>query len=148
MSRGKGTDQRWLLFVEAFTGVAAGDQGEAARLAGFKGKTKDALSETGRRLLKRPEIQALIAEKQKANPLVKDGDALRKFWSDIVDGHVIVEVKGGRKVKNTPPIKERVRASEMLAKAQGLFIKKVEVEHKGQVRVIAEIPDNGRGDGG
>lgn len=145
MSRGKGTEQRWLLFVEAFCGVAAGDQGKAAKLAGFTG-TKDSLSETGRRLLKKPEVQALIAEKQKANPLVKDGDALRKFWSDVVDGVVFNETKGGRKVKNTAPIKERIRASEMLAKASGMFIMKVEVEHTGRIIFTAELPRNGRDD--
>lgn len=144
MTKGAGHDARWALFAEAFAGVAAGDQGEAARLAGFKGKTAAALSETGRRLLKRPEVQALIEAKAKANPLINDGDDLRKFWSDVVDGKVMVEVKNGRKFKNTPALKERIKASELLGKAQGLFIKKVEVNHGGTVKVEAVIPGNGR----
>ena len=144
MTKGKGTDARWALFAEAFTGVAAGDQGKAARLAGFQGKTDAALSETGRRLLKRPEVQALIEAKAKANPLIKDGDALRKFWSDIVEGTPIQEVKNGRKRKSSPAIKERLKASELLGKASGMFIKKVEVTHGGVVKVVAELPGNDR----
>lgn len=146
MSKGKATEERWRLFVEAFCGVAAGDQARAAELAGFKGKTRDALSETGRRLLQRPEVQTLIEEKRKANPLVKDGDALRAFWSSVVDGGVVVEVKNGRKRKNSPAMKERLKASELLGKAQGLFIKKVEAKVTAEV-VFVELPANGR-DGG
>ena len=139
--------EQWKRFAEAYAGVAAGDQGEAARIAGFKGRTPESLSEIGRRTLKRPEVQAHLEELAKASPLVKDGEALRAFWSSVVEGKTFTEVKAGRKVKNTPPMKERIKASELLAKASGMFIKKVEVEHSGRVSFVAELPSNGRDDG-
>ncbi len=148
MTKGKATEEMERLFVEAFMGVAAGDQGEAARLAGSKAKSKASLSEAGRRLLKRASVQALIAEKRKDLPLVKDGDALREFWSSVVEGAVVEETKNGRKRKNSPPIKERLKASELLGKALGLFVKKVDVKVSGEVRMIAELPENGRDGGG
>lgn len=139
--------ERYRKFVEAFCGVAAGDQAESARLAGYEGKDTASLSETGRKLLRRKDVQEMIAAKAAADPLVMQGDDLRRLWSTIARGDVVVEVRNGRKIKNTPPIKERVRASEMLAKALGMFIKKVEVEHTGRVAFVAELPPNGRDDG-
>jgi hypothetical protein len=146
MSRGRVTDEMERRFVDAFTGPAAGDQGVAARLAGSKARTARALSEVGRRLLLRPSVQALLAAKRDDSSIVKDGKALREYWSRVIDGEVFEEIVNGKKRRSSALIKDRIRASELLAKSQGMFVRKVDVNHTGVVTIEHEavLPDNGR----
>lgn len=140
----RGDEQRWQKFADAFTGVAAGNYSEAARAAGYRGNDRS-LRESARRLLKRPEVQAMIKAKQAADPLVKDGEALRRFWSDVIEGKEFVEVANGKKRKYSASMRERIKASELLAKAQGMFIDRHEHEHMGAVEIVTvQMPANGR----
>lgn len=125
-------------------GAAAGDQGAAARMAGYEG-TDDSMSERGRRLLRRPDVQAMLAARRAECPLVATREELQEAWSRTVRWEGVSVGKGKKKLY--PNYKEWLRAGELLGKSLGIFVEKKEIEHKGGVRIIAELPGNGRDDG-
>jgi hypothetical protein len=57
------TVRKWELFAEAY--VLSGNGAEAAHAAGYKGKNNATLAVAGSRLLKKPEVKAMIAEIRK-----------------------------------------------------------------------------------
>jgi phage terminase small subunit len=99
------TDKQ-LRFVELYAGNAS----EAAKLAGYSHPRM-----AGKRCLKDEYICTLIADKRKAEikPHIKDRQARQKFWSDFMDN----EEKDD---------KDRLKASELLARSEGDFLDRVE----------------------
>lgn len=108
--------RRW---VEAYQGAAAGNATEAARLAGYKGNDKT-LGQVGAENLKKPVILEALEERAKNDPLVADRERLQQFWTSVMLGH---QDPGAE-------LKDRLKASELLAKSQGLFVHRV--EHSGK----------------
>ena len=108
--------RRW---VEAFRGVAAGNATEASRLAGYKGNDKT-LAQVGAENLRKPGILSALAQASKDDPKVANAGRLQRFWTKVMLGD---EDPGAE-------LKDRLRASELLAKSQGLFVHKV--EHTGK----------------
>jgi phage terminase small subunit len=98
-------------FVAAYDGNAA----DAARKAGYSG-TDQALGVTGYRLLKNPQIKAAIAgrESKKTGGLIATREKRQAFWSAMMED---VEASAS----------DRLRASELLGKAGGDFLTRVEV---------------------
>ena len=107
----KQLSDKQLRFVELYNGNAT----DAATLAGYK-YPKDA----GSRALKNVEICRLIQERraQEIKPDIMNRQELQKFWSDMAKD---TEMK---------PL-ERLKASEHLAKSEGLFLEKT--EHSGNM---------------
>ncbi len=95
-------------FIEAYSGNAT----EAALIAGYSKKTAYAI---GQENLKKPEIQNAI--KQRENEVISELIAVRderlQFWTKIMRDDL-------------QDMKDRLRASELLGKASGDFIDKVE----------------------
>jgi len=120
-------------FCEAYVGEARGNATEAARLAGYKGTTK-ALTVVGSRNLGKPSIVQHItelAEKLREASGALTPEEIHELWGDIArDGN--------------QSTKDRLRASELAAKSQGMFLERLEVDVSGQVDVVAYIPSNGR----
>ena len=102
----KQLSDKQLRFIELYAGNAT----EAAKLAGYAHPEVQ-----GKRLLKNVPICSLIAEKRKAEikPHIKDRQARQKFWSDFMDN----EEKDD---------KDRLKASELLARSEGDFLDRVE----------------------
>jgi hypothetical protein len=138
------------LFVDAFVG----DPGEAARIAGYAG-TPSQLKHKGNELLKDPLIVEALQERQKymltSQTAIADRDKIFGFWSNIMDNkdpNAFDEVDqyGVPRPKENIPLQHRLKASEMLAKGQGLFIDRVELEGKITVSDIVrksfELPDD------
>lgn len=107
-------------FVEAYMGVARGNATEAARLAGYSGGD-NALGVRGSELLRNSKVMRAIAERTKSDPLVLGREELQQFWSRVLTAK---ELDAG----DEPAMKERLRASELLARSQGVFVDRVEVE--------------------
>jgi phage terminase small subunit len=101
-------------FVEAY----AGNGTEAARQAGYSGSDAT-LAQTAYELLRKPEIKSQIdARQQRAvSSLVAAREERQAMWTATM-----------RDV--TLPIRDRLRASELLGKSEGDFIDKVEVSGK------------------
>jgi hypothetical protein len=127
MSRSIDKERVWK-FVEAYVGMAKGNQAEAARIAGYKGDKKQ-LSETGRRLLKNPDVQKALEQRRSASPLVLTKEELQKFWSDIINDTKEETVN-------------RLRASQLLGKALGMFTDRQTAPPTTEVHIY--LPDNGR----
>ena len=96
-------------FVEAFSGNASA----AARAAGYSEKT--AYSQ-GERLLRNVEILTAIQEREnrQLSALVATRSERQSFWSRVMRDEA-------------EQMRDRLRASELLAKASGDFLERVEL---------------------
>jgi phage terminase small subunit len=143
-------EQRLRTFVEVFTSTA--NASEAARAAGYRGSAK-VVSESARKLLKRADVQAMIAQVNAVATAARAASREERqlFWTRVMTGEpidvdiIIPETGAVRKAKARPPLAARLKASELLGKSEGDFIKRVDVQHSGRVIVNVELPDNGRG---
>jgi len=128
------------LFVDAFVGCPI----EACRIAGYSGNDA-ALRRRGEELLQNPLVIEAMRERQKymikSQAAVADRDEIFSFWTDIMknkDAHAFEEKDsyGVPKPKENIAIQHRLKASEMLAKGQGLFVDKLEIDGKVTVSEI------------
>ena len=101
-------------FVSAYVGEAKGNATQAAKLAGYSGNS-DTLRMTGSKTVAKAYIQAAIRKIVENDPLVKNRAQRRQWWSEVIDA-------------KENDLSHRLRASELLAKASGDFIQRVELE--------------------
>jgi len=99
-------------FIELFNGNAT----EAARAAGYSPKNAGKI---GGQLLSNPRIASAIFNREKTRRAadIADREERQKFWTAVFrDEH--------------RPMKDRLRASELLAKSEGDFIDRTEISGK------------------
>ena len=108
-------------FIEAYTGNAT----VAAKLAGYSEATAYSI---GQRLLKQPEVASAIQarEAERTSDEVANREARLKFWTSVM-------------YDVTHSIRDRLRASELLAKAEGDFLDRVEVESQKNLDLTAQV---------
>src|SRR5687768_7613004 len=104
-------------FVESYMGEAAGNATKAAIRAGYSRSTA---RKQGSRLLTKGNIRAAIEERTNDRPEVWDRERRQSFWTEIASDESI-------------PVRERLKASELLARSQGDFVEKR----------LLELRDNG-----
>ena len=108
-------------FIQHYTGNAT----EAALKAGYN---QDSAYSQGQRLLKNVEIQKALREREakRFNPAIATREKRFEFWTRIM---------------NDPDeqTKDRLKASELLGKAEGDFLERVEVEHSGSLDIRGEV---------
>lgn len=134
------------LFVEAFTGEAAGEALRAAKIAGFKDPANAAV-----RLMREPGVTQAI-ERARAEIVAAAGQAglapimdraeRHAMWSRWARGERIRQVLLGVEVELPPPAALQLEASKLLGKAQGDFVERHEHKHVAEIKIV--IPDNGR----
>lgn len=95
-------------------GVSAGNATDAAKRAGYSARTAYS---AGSRLLKDVEVQRAIKIRVDRDPTIATREHRQQFWSDVMNGV--------GKFKKTP-MKERLKASELLGKSQADFIERHE----------------------
>ena len=102
-------------FIELFDGNGT----KAAKEAGYSGNDV-ALANTARNLLRNTEIAAAIRERQnkKINPLIATREERQAFWTSIMKDPAFEP-------------RDRLKASELLAKSEGDFIERI--EHSGKI---------------
>lgn len=108
-------------FVEFYTGNAT----EAAIKAGY---SKDTARSIGQENLTKPDIIAAIKEREtkRLNRVIAGRERLLELWTQIME--------------DTDEItKDRLKASELLGKAQGVFLERVEVDHSGNIDLTAAV---------
>ena len=116
------------LFVEAYTGEARGNATQAARLAGYRGNDKT-LAQVGKENLRKPTIANAI------KPRLED------LVGTVVLGRVELQSLWTKWALDESATKnERVRATELLARSQGLFIEKREVTKTGATKPKRKPP--------
>lgn len=108
-------------FVEFYTGNAT----EAAIKAGY---SKDTARSIGQNLLTKVDIQQAIKEREskRLNPAIAKRERLLEFWTQTMEDQEVY-------------MKERLKASELLGKAQGVFLERVEVDHSGNIDLTAAV---------
>jgi phage terminase small subunit len=111
-------NQRQIAFCEAY--LVSGNAAQAARTAGYSEKTARS---TGQRLLTFADIRKYL--EQRNEEIKKDNTAdigeIREFWSSAMRNE-------GEKMK------DRIRASELLAKTYGAFIDRLETTDTQSIR--------------
>ena len=108
--------------------IQTGNATEAAIKAGYSKKTA---KETGYENLTKPHLQQYIAEKQKEleSNRMADMTEVREFWTEAM-----------RNAENT--MKDRLKASEMIARTSGAFLDKVEMQTTGEQTITVTIVDD------
>ncbi|MEQ1896773.1 MAG: terminase small subunit [Vicinamibacterales bacterium] len=112
-------------FVEAYLGDAAGNATKAAELAGYSATSARRI---GTRLSSKDHIQQAIDVRAQRDPAVWTRQQRQQFWTRIA---------------NDPetPIRERLKASELLGRSQGDFIERrlLRLEGNGGRRSLEDI---------
>lgn len=108
--------------------IQTGNATEAAIKAGYSKKTA---KETGYENLTKPHLQQYIAEKQKEleSSRMADMEEVREFWTETM-----------RNKENA--MKDRLKASEMIARTSGAFLDKVEMQTTGEQTITVTIVDD------
>lgn len=116
--------QAWIDFYKQGKTAA-----EAARLAGYKG---DNLNVIGAQNL--TKLSNYIAERDKLleTPRIADMEEINEFWTSVMRD----------KREET---KDRLKASELRAKAAGAFVQQMQVSGVVPVQIIDDIPEDGSG---
>lgn len=94
---------------------------QAAIRAGYSPKTAYSI---GQELLKKPEIQTAMNENR--NKLIADRDERLQFWTTTMRD-------------NNEEMKHRLKASELLGKAQSDFTEKIEANQNVKVNTLADL---------
>lgn len=97
--------------------IKCGNAAQAYRQAYPSCKTQRTAETNGSKLLRNAEVLEYIANKNKeiANDRIADMQEVKEFWTGILRS-------------GTEETKDRLKASEMIAKTNGAFIDKVQVE--------------------
>lgn len=112
-------------FVDAYMGEALGNAMVAARLAGYKG-SDNSLASVGYNNLRKPVILARIEELREEQPLSLGRIELQDLWSRLA-------TDVGEETK------DRLRATELLARSQAMFIEKREIVDKTPARTVNDL---------
>ncbi|MBQ4419075.1 MAG: terminase small subunit [Synergistaceae bacterium] len=108
-------------FIENYTGNAT----EAAKLAGYSEATAYS---SGQRLLKQPQIAEAIRarEQERQAPNIANREQRLAFWTAVMRDP-------------DESTRDRLRASELLAKAQGDFLIKIAEESETHIDLTAAV---------
>lgn len=131
-------------FVDAFV-ASGGDAQVAVVVAGYQG-TKNSLRVAAQKLMADPLVLEAIQSYAKDDAAVWDKTSLQRFWTRVAMGALFPQPgEEGGVVLAPAPMKERLRAAELLGKSQAVFVEVKRHEHSGRVVVRkVVIPDNGR----
>ena len=113
--------QKQQAFIDCYTGNAT----EAAKLAGYSEATAYS---SGQRLLKQPQIAEAIRarEQERQTPNIADREQRFAFWTSVMRD-------------TNESTRDRLRASELLAKAQGDFLIKIAEESEAHIDLTAAV---------
>jgi phage terminase small subunit len=126
-------------FVAAYVGPAKGNGTEAARQAGYSGNAKT-LESMARENLAKPGVRQAIDRKVTETRSAETADIheatsfltgimrATEGRTPIVTDSGILKDETGEPITNPPSTKERVRSAEILLRAKGAFIDKIEVK--------------------
>ena len=113
--------QKQQAFIEYYTGNAT----EAAKLAGYSEATAYS---SGQRLLKQPQIAEAIRarEQERQAPNIADREQRFAFWTSVMRD-------------TNESTRDRLKASELLGKAQGDFLIKIPEESEAHIDLTAAV---------
>jgi phage terminase small subunit len=105
--------------------IVAGKTGkDAYQLAGYAGRGSTAEVEASK-LLRNPKVQSLIetARIASSSSRVATAEQIKSFWTEVMNGTI--------KENGLPPkLSDRIKAGELLAKTQAMFVDRTKQEGK------------------
>lgn len=105
----KPLSHRAMRFAQIYDGRGV----ESARAAGYGGGERT-LAAASSRLLTDPRVKEIILARNEDKQEILDREDLQKWWSQLFQSEDV-------------PLREALRAAELLAKSQAIFIDRVEV---------------------
>ena len=127
--------------AEKFCGeyIASGN-GKASYMAAFEVTNAGTARVNASKLLKRPEIQARLAELQAeiASSKICAAQEIQERLSSIArrEETEILYLPNGAKVEKPTSIRDSVKALELLAKVNGMFIQRQEIDLNATLPVV------------
>lgn len=120
--------ERQQRFVEAY--AVTGNATEAARKAGYTDPS------IGRQLITKNNVAAAIAQlaQKRKSAAIADAGERHAFWTKVLRGK-----------QRGADMKDRLKASELLGKAQGDFLERHEIVSGSLIDVMVYVPNNARG---
>ena len=117
---------------QAFVQAYAGNATTAAKAAGYSERTAHVI---GHELLKKPEIQEAIQNRtgERVNSLIADREERQAFWTSVLRDE-------------GTDLKDRLRASELLARSEGDFLDRIEARTLEVPNIVVNFIDPGRGE--
>jgi phage terminase small subunit len=119
-------------FVEAYSGPAAGNAAEAAKMAGYRAKNAHGYAVAGNDLLTNPDIRVAIQELSE--------QTRRASIADVTEcKEILTKLARGEEIEP----KDRIAAVDKLLKCSGAYLERQEVTVTA-ASVQFVYPDNGR----
>lgn len=121
------------VFVEAY----AGDEVAAMQIAGYEGDPKY-LKQKANQMLRQPKIIKAIQDRSRylvnLGTAVSDRNERMMFWSSIMNNHdphyrKEVDANGIPIPEPNIPVSTRLKASELIGKAEGDFVTQIDINH-------------------
>lgn len=121
-----------------------GNATQAYRLSGFQSQSYQAAQANSARLLADERVQDRLRElsEQVSDSTVADRQELMRFATATLRGEITNTIldRDGNTVELPAQLKDRLKALELLAKLQGLFVSKQELEISQSIPIV--IKDN------
>jgi phage terminase small subunit len=128
--------------------IETGNATEAYLKAGYNVKSSDVAKVNASRLLTNANVKAYIDEriKQKDNQRIASQDEVLQFLTGVLRGEERETIPIFAKdhfemVENTPSIKDRTKAAELLGKRYTLWTDKTQLEGSIGVTIVDDIDD-------
>lgn len=115
--------QAWIDYYKQGHGI-----GESAKLAGYKAKNDNTFYSIGSENLRKLEKYVKDRETVLESPRIADMKEINEFWSDVMRN-------------DKAEMKDRIKASELRARAAGGFIDRVQHEQEKPFEVKITIAD-------
>jgi phage terminase small subunit len=111
--------------------IQTGNASEAYRRAGYKAKTVSSITTNANRLLTNADIQQYIAERNKSieSHRIADMKEVKEFWTNLLRD-------------NSAEARDRLKASEYIAKTNAAFIEKREIEANIGVTIVDDFDED------
>jgi phage terminase small subunit len=125
--------------------IETGNGAESARKAGYKGDNHDNIAtENLRKLAIKQYIEERLAEKDKKR--IASQDEVLQFLTNVLRGEETERIPMFAKdhfelIDNTPSIKDRTKAAELLGKRYTLWTDKTQLEGTIGVTIVDDIDD-------
>jgi hypothetical protein len=122
-------------FVEAYLGEACGNGARAVLLAGYETSAANA-RKIAWQLLRNPRVREELDRRAEEDPLALSRIEIRRFWTACITGR---EVEGAPAPPEDLTARDRLRASELLARSAGMLIERREITGREGAPVTAAI---------
>jgi hypothetical protein len=122
-------------FIEAYLGEACGNGARAALLAGYATSPSNA-RKVAWQVLRSPRIRQELERRADEDPLALSRVEIRRYWTACITGQAI---EGAPEPPLDLTARDRLRASELLARSAGMLLDRREISGRDGAPVVAAV---------